>query len=66
VLAASYGGSRGHPVLLARSVWSTVPDEGARALEPPRLVPCNDLGYPGDVDTADDLPEGLRHGEGER
>jgi nicotine blue oxidoreductase len=65
VLAASYGGARGHPVLLARSVWSTVPDEGARALEP-HLVPCDDLGYPGDVDTADDLPEGLRHGEGER
>jgi len=65
VLAASYGGARGHPVLLARSIWSAVPDEGARALEP-RLVPCDDLGYPGDVDTADDLPEGLRHGEGER
>jgi CTP:molybdopterin cytidylyltransferase MocA len=65
VIAASYGGVRGHPVLLARSTWSTVPDEGARALEP-RLVPCDDLGYPGDVDTADDLPEGLRHAEGER
>lgn len=65
VIAASYGGVRGHPVLLARSAWSTVPDEGARAFEP-RLVPCDDLGYPGDVDTADDLPEGLRHGEGER
>jgi CTP:molybdopterin cytidylyltransferase MocA len=65
VLAASYGGVRGHPVLLARSIWSAVPDEGARALEP-RLVACDDLGYPGDVDTADDLPEGLRHGEGER
>ena len=65
VLAASYGGVRGHPVLLARSAWSSIPDEGARALEP-RLVPCDDLGYPGDVDTADDLPEGLRHGEGER
>ena len=65
MLAASYGGLRGHPVLLARSAWSSIPDEGARALEP-RLVPCDDLGYPGDVDTADDLPEGLRHGEGER
>jgi hypothetical protein len=25
----------------------------------PRLVPCDDLGYPGDVDTQDDLPAGL-------
>ena len=55
VLAASYGGVRGHPVLLAREVWASVPDEGARALEP-RLVPCDDLGAPGDVDSADDLP----------
>ena len=54
VLAASYGGVRGHPVLLARAVWASVPDEGARAIEP-RLVPCDDLGAPGDVDSADDL-----------
>lgn len=59
VLAASYGGARGHPVLLARSVWSQVPDEGARALEPV-LVPCDDLGEPGDVDYPGDLPSGLR------
>src|SRR5215469_13380863 len=39
VVAASYGGSRGHPVVLGRTVWSAVPDEGARALEPV-LVPC--------------------------
>ena len=57
VLAASYGGVRGHPVLLAREVWETVPDEGARALEP-QLVACDDLGAPGDVDTADDLRAG--------
>lgn len=56
VVAASYGGVRGHPVLLAREVWASVPDEGARALEP-RLVPCDDLGTPGDVDFADDLAE---------
>jgi CTP:molybdopterin cytidylyltransferase MocA/RimJ/RimL family protein N-acetyltransferase len=49
VVAASYGGDRGHPVLLARAVWQSVPDAGARALEP-RLVPCDDLGFPGDVD----------------
>lgn len=54
VVAASYGGERGHPVLLARPAWGRVPDEGARALSP-LLVPCDDLGPPGDVDTADDL-----------
>jgi CTP:molybdopterin cytidylyltransferase MocA len=53
-LAASYGGVRGHPVLLARSVWNDVPDEGARALDPV-LVPCDDLGHPGDVDYPEDL-----------
>jgi CTP:molybdopterin cytidylyltransferase MocA len=59
VLAASYGGGRGHPVVLARAVWELVPDEGARALVPV-LVPCDDLGDPGDVDRPDDLPERLR------
>lgn len=56
VVAATYEGNRGHPVLLARSVWKRVPDEGARRL-PALLVPCDDLGSPGDVDFADDLPE---------
>ncbi len=59
VLAASYGGERGHPVLLARAAWGSVPDEGARALAPV-LVPCDDLGAPGDVDRPDDLPERFR------
>jgi CTP:molybdopterin cytidylyltransferase MocA len=59
VVAASYGGDRGHPVVLARSVWSRIPDEGARALEPV-LVPCDDLGSPGDVDIADEIPSRLR------
>jgi nicotine blue oxidoreductase len=49
VLAASYGGTRLHPVLLARPAWNGVPDEGARGLEA-RLVPCDDLPPPGDVD----------------
>jgi CTP:molybdopterin cytidylyltransferase MocA len=49
VLAASYDGIRLHPVLLARPAWSRVPDEGARGLEA-RLVPCDDLTAPGDVD----------------
>lgn len=64
VLAASYEGVRGHPVVLARSVWADVPDEGARALEPV-LVPCDDLGSPGDVDVPGDLPGRLRRGEDE-
>ena len=59
VVAASYGGDRGHPVVLARSVWSRIPDEGARALEPV-LVPCDDLGSPGDVDSADEWEEDSR------
>jgi CTP:molybdopterin cytidylyltransferase MocA len=59
VVAATYGGVRLHPVLLARSVWAQVPDEGARVL-PALLVPCDDLGPPGDVDFADDLPERFR------
>ena len=59
ILAASYGGDRGHPVLLARGAWGAVPDEGARALEP-LLVPCDDLGSPGDVDSADEWEEHRR------
>ena len=54
VVAASYGGIRGHPLLLARSRWGAVPDEGLRIVAP-RLVPCDDLGAPGDVDTPADL-----------
>jgi CTP:molybdopterin cytidylyltransferase MocA len=48
-LAASYGGLRLHPVLLARAAWAAVPNEGARQIEA-RLVPCDDLPSPGDVD----------------
>jgi nicotine blue oxidoreductase len=51
VVAASYGGERGHPVCLAREAWARVPDEGARALET-QLVACDDLEPPGDVDYA--------------
>lgn len=56
VVAATYDGDRGHPVLLTRAVWERIPDQGARSL-PALLVPCDDLGPPGDVDFADDLPE---------
>jgi nicotine blue oxidoreductase len=53
-VAATYGGIRLHPLLLARNAWSTVPDEGLRGLSA-ELVPCDDLNPPGDVDFADDL-----------
>jgi CTP:molybdopterin cytidylyltransferase MocA len=59
VVAASYSGERGHPVVLARSVWSRVPDEGARSLDA-LAVPCDDLGAPGDVDVVSDLPGRFR------
>jgi CTP:molybdopterin cytidylyltransferase MocA len=59
VVAATYGGDRGHPVVLSRGVWDRIPDEGARSL-PALLVPCDDLGAPGDVDVPEDLPEEFR------
>jgi nicotine blue oxidoreductase len=49
-VAATYGGVRLHPVLLARALWDDVPDEGAKSL-PARFVPCDDLTPPGDVDS---------------
>jgi len=55
VVAASYRGGRGHPLVVARSAWGDVPDDGLRVVAP-RLVPCDDLGAPGDVDTPADLP----------
>jgi CTP:molybdopterin cytidylyltransferase MocA len=64
VVAASYGGERGHPVVLDRAAWARIPDEGARALEP-ELVPCDDLGSPGDVDSADEVPGRLKEEPGE-
>jgi CTP:molybdopterin cytidylyltransferase MocA len=59
LVAASYDGIRGHPLLLARAAWADVPDEGLRDRDP-QLVPCDDLGTPGDVDVPADLPERLR------
>ena len=47
--AASYDGTRDHPVALARSAFADVPDEGLRTREPV-LVDCSDLRAPGDVD----------------
>jgi CTP:molybdopterin cytidylyltransferase MocA len=54
VVAASYAGERGHPVVIGRTAWEEVPDEGMKGL-PATLVPCDDVGTPGDVDSADDL-----------
>lgn len=64
LVAASYGGDRGHPLLLERSLWGDIPDEGLRGVEP-LLVPCDDLGPPGDVDYRGDLPERFRSAPGE-
>jgi len=60
LVAASYDGARGHPLVLARSRWRDVPDEGLRA-RAALLVPCDDLGFPGDVDEPADLPERFRN-----
>lgn len=54
LLAASYDGTRGHPVIIDRSLWTAVPDDGGRSL-PAQLVDCSDLPSPGDVDTKEDL-----------
>jgi CTP:molybdopterin cytidylyltransferase MocA len=54
VVAASYGGARGHPLVIGRAAWASVPDEGLRGL-PVKLVPCDDLGTPGDIDQLSDL-----------
>jgi len=54
VVAASYEGHRGHPVALGRSAWPSVPDEGMRSL-PVVLIPCDDLGAPGDIDSPEDM-----------
>lgn len=61
-VAATYGGVRLHPLLLARSAWEAVPDAGLRAL-PAALVACDDLNAPGDVDFADQVGEGGRSEE---
>ena len=54
IVAASYEGARGHPLGIGRADWAGIPDDGLRD-RPVRLVPCDDLGAPGDVDTPDDL-----------
>jgi CTP:molybdopterin cytidylyltransferase MocA len=61
-VAATYGGVRLHPVLLARGAWDDVPNAGLRAV-PAALVACDDLNAPGDVDFADQIDEGGRSEE---
>ena len=56
-VAATYGGIRLHPLLLARDAWNEVPDAGLRAL-PAALVACDDLTPPGDADFADQVKGG--------
>ncbi|MFL6009172.1 MAG: NTP transferase domain-containing protein [Rubrobacteraceae bacterium] len=65
VAVATYGGRRRNPVLFSRAVWPLLEaelsgDEGARAVlrRHPDLVtevPCDGVGEPADVDTAEDL-----------
>ncbi|MCU1427228.1 MAG: molybdenum cofactor cytidylyltransferase / molybdopterin molybdochelatase [Actinomycetia bacterium] len=59
---ATYGGTRGNPVLLARAHWeeamTLTGDEGARVLlgrHPAVEVSCDGTGSPTDVDTPADL-----------
>jgi CTP:molybdopterin cytidylyltransferase MocA len=59
---ATYGGVRGNPVLLSRTLWAEaldlVGDEGARVLmrrHGAREVPCDGTGVPTDVDTPADM-----------
>jgi CTP:molybdopterin cytidylyltransferase MocA len=54
VVVASYDGGRGHPLVLDRAEWERIPNEGLRNA-PVMLVPCDDLGAPGDIDTRGDL-----------
>jgi CTP:molybdopterin cytidylyltransferase MocA len=61
-IAATYGGVRLHPLLLARNSWDDIPDAGMRAL-PTVLVACDDLNPPGDVDFADQVMEDGRSEE---
>ncbi|WP_338932409.1 nucleotidyltransferase family protein [Streptomyces netropsis] len=65
LVAASYDGERGHPVLFARRHWegvarSAAGDRGARAYLREHagavtLVECGDVAAPDDIDTPDDL-----------
>jgi nicotine blue oxidoreductase len=76
VAVATYDGKRRNPVLFSRGVWPLLlrelaGDEGARAVlrrhsDLVREVPCDGVGDPADVDTAEDLRTLERVHEGER
>jgi CTP:molybdopterin cytidylyltransferase MocA len=76
VAVATYDGTRRNPVLFSREAWPVLEaelsgDEGARAVlrRYPDLVtevPCDGVGDPADVDTAEDLRALERVREGER
>jgi len=62
IAAATYGGRRAHPVLVARELWGEARalegDAGARVLmraHPVGEVACDGTGDPADVDTSEDL-----------
>jgi len=59
---ATYGGQRGNPVMIARTLWDEAMelagDEGARVLVRrlgAREARCDDTGEPTDIDTPDEL-----------
>jgi molybdenum cofactor cytidylyltransferase len=57
---ATYGGAPNHPTLIESSLFGAIAhlrgDDGARPLlADARLVPCDGLGAPDDVDTPEDL-----------
>ena len=61
-MVATYGGLRGHPVVIGREHWaeamSLSGDAGARSLLEKYdvvEVPCDDTGSAADVDTPEDL-----------
>ncbi len=51
-VAATYDGTRSHPAVIARPLWTRIPDDGGRGLNV-LLVACDDLVPPGDIDTPD-------------
>jgi molybdenum cofactor cytidylyltransferase/nicotine blue oxidoreductase len=73
VAVASYGGRRGHPTVMAPTLWRAAlrlagPDEGARAFlaDRPDLVDeAVAEGDPADLDTPDDLSRWTHRGAGQ-
>lgn len=59
VLAASYDGTRSHPVAIPRARFASTPVDGLRSA-PVTLVDCSDLHPPGDVDEPADVESRAR------